>query len=118
MLSMPPATNACASPARMAWAASMTALRPEPYFIDGKRGKIIGEAAIHGGLASRSLSGASRDDIGHGDFIDGVGRDTPRTCNFFYDDTAQLGRRATGKAAGKLAGRRGHASGNAGDDCD
>jgi hypothetical protein len=30
MLSMPPATNRSSSPARTAWAASMTAFRPEP----------------------------------------------------------------------------------------
>ena len=30
MLSIPPATTISASPARIAWAASITALRPEP----------------------------------------------------------------------------------------
>ena len=30
MLSMPPATMTPASPSRIAWSASMTALRPEP----------------------------------------------------------------------------------------
>ncbi len=69
---------------------------------------------MNGGLASRSLSDASRDDIAHDDFIDGVGRDTRATYNFFYDDSAELGRRETGKAAEKFAGRCAYRSGNDG----
>ena len=47
MLSMPPATTTSASPARIAWAASMTAFSPEPHtLLTVKAAMVSGRPAL------------------------------------------------------------------------
>ena len=50
MFSMPPATMICASPARIAWSASITAFSPEPHTL------LIVSAAIVSGKPAYSAA--------------------------------------------------------------
>ena len=69
MLSMPPATTSDASPARIAWSASMTALSPEPQTLltvsaPTESGKAGEDRRLSGGI----LAQPGRDDVAHDDF--------------------------------------------------
>src|SRR5213592_1833431 len=54
MDSMPPATTHCSSPALIAWAASITALRPEPQTLLTVSEGIDEQCVVAGGMESMS----------------------------------------------------------------
>jgi hypothetical protein len=71
MLSMPPATTTSASPARMACAASITALRPEPQtLLIVNAPTRVGHTGGDGGLTRRVLAEPGREHAAHDDLVD------------------------------------------------
>ena len=77
MLSMPPATISWASPARIAWSASMTAFRPEPQTLLIVSAATVGAVRRRAPLVGRRLPEPGRKHVAHDDFVDGVDRQRP-----------------------------------------
>ena len=72
MLSTPPATKSWPSPARIAWAARITALRLAPQtLLTVIAPTLVRQSAIDGALASDVLAQAGRHHIAHDDLVDG-----------------------------------------------
>ena len=108
MLSMPPATIESASPARIAWAASMTALRPEPHTL-----LIVTAAMVSGKPALRAACRAgfwptpAWMHIAHDDFVDLVRRVPWPGCSASAMATApSCGAGSIGQAAEEFADGR------------
>ena len=85
------------------------------HFIDGKGRKIVWQASMNGGLASRRLTDAGGDDVAHDNFVNGARCYARTTYSFFYHNSTELGCGKTCKVAKKFAGRRSCCSDDNGD---
>src|SRR5690554_7048387 len=104
---MPPATMTCASPARIAWAASMTACRPEPHTrLTAIAPTVSGTPPLSAACRARRLAQARRDHVAEDHVLDVRGVDAAALQRCADRDRTELGCLETRKSAEKAADRR------------
>jgi hypothetical protein len=103
MFSWPPATTISLSPQATAWAASITAFRPEPQTALMVSAGFPWQAGLDDGLAGRVLARTGGQHLAHDDFADLVRAEHWRGPAPLDDDAAQFRGRNLGQRATKLA---------------
>ena len=104
MLSWPPAMMISESPSRIAWAASITAFRPEPQtLLIVIAGTLLRQPGLDHRLARRVLAGAGLQHLAEDHLADLLARQLRALQQFGDHGGAEFGRRNLGERAAELA---------------